>query len=83
MRELFNCFPCLCQNLCCRGIFYSGASDLMCSCLLGVLMAIAAGAGVIKIIAFYQFEQLKLPTCLFLLLPIAHQFYHCFTMGYT
>ena len=35
-------------------------------------MAIAAGALVIKIVAVYQFEQLQHPTCLPLLLTLAH-----------
>ena len=40
--------------------------------LFGDIMAIAAGALVIKIFAVYQFKQLQHPTCLPLLLTLAH-----------
>ena len=36
------------------------------------IMAITAGALVIKIFAVYQFEQLQHPTCLPLLLTLTH-----------
>ena len=38
----------------------------------GNIMAIATGALVIKIFAVYQFKQLQHPTCLPLLLTLAH-----------